>query len=287
MRITGADMGAVPLPAAWVDADGNVVVATPEWPGTGLGVREYRAGRLRLLVSPTAAAPGIRLLSERLLTELDQAVPETEPRRQAGLRLAVAALGVAVGRGGPQTLTERQIADAVVAACALEDRAPAVHIEAAGAAEVRSGWLVAAALKQMVMNARKHEGCEEVRLRLGGGWSAVAWRGKGTLHPVATSRHRDRRSGWGLGMVRLCCDAIGASYLAPREAGGGWVEAAFVVEPTQPACAFPWRWWGALGLSPRPPGRGTRRRESSQAGRSATQSSPAWSGRRRRHAGGS
>jgi hypothetical protein len=239
VRITGADMGAVPLPAAWVYADDSVVVATPEWSGPGLGVREYRAGRLRLLVSPTAPAPGIRSLSERLLKELDQAVPETDPRRQAGLRLAVAALGVAVGRGDPQTLTERQIAEAVVAACALEDRAPAVHIEAATGAEVRSGWLVAAALKQIVMNARKHEGCEEVRLCLGDGWSAVSWHGEGALRPVATSRHPDRRSGWGLGMVRLCCDAIGASYLAPREAGKGWVEAAFVVEPESTCLRLP------------------------------------------------
>lgn len=239
MRITGADMGAVPLPAAWVDADGSVVVATREWPGTGPGVREYRAGRLRLLVSPTTPAPGIRLLSERLLRELDQAVPDTEPQRRAGLCLAVAALGVAVGRGEPQTLTERQIADAVVAACALEDRAPAVHIEAADGAEVRSGWLVAAALKQIVMNARKHEGCQEVRLRLDGAWSAVSWEGEGALRSVATSRHPDRRSGWGLGMVRLCCDAIGASYLAPREAGKGWVETAFVVEPESTCLRLP------------------------------------------------
>ena len=239
MRITGADMGAVPLPAAWVDADGSVVVATPEWSGPGLGVREYRAGRLRLLVSPTAPAPGIRSLSERLLRELDHAVPETDPQRQAGLRLAVVALGVAVGRGDPQMLTERQIAEAVVAACALEDRAPAVHVDAAGGAAVRSGWLVAAALKQIVMNARKHESCQEVRLRLGDGWSAVSWQGEGALRSVATSRHPDRRSGWGLGMVRLCCDAIGASYLAPREAGKGWVEAAFVVEPESTCLRLP------------------------------------------------
>ena len=286
MRITGADMGAVPLPAAWVDADGNVVVATPEWPGTGLGVREYRAGRLRLLVSPTAAAPGIRLLSERLLTELDQAVPETEPRRQAGLRLAVAALGVAVGRGGPQTLTERQIADAVVAACALEDRAPAVHIEAAGAAEVRSGWLVAAALKQMVMNARKHEGCEEVRLRLGGGWSAVAWRGKGTLHPVATSRHRDRRSGWGLGMVRLCwTPSVPATWHHARPAAAG---SRLPSSSSHSACLrLPMAVVGGAGLVTQATRTWDAEAEVSQAGRSATQSSPAWSGRRRRHAGGS
>ena len=104
---------------------------------------------------------------------------------------------------------------------------------------MRSGWLVAAALKQIVMNARKHEGCEDVSLRLDGAWSAVSWQGKGALRSVATSRHPDRRSGWGLGMVRLCCDAIGASYLAPRQAGEGRVEAAFVVEPKSTCLRLP------------------------------------------------
>jgi hypothetical protein len=40
-------------------------------------------------------------------------------------------------------------------------------------------------------------------------------------------------------MVRLCCDAIGASYLAPREAGEGRAEAAFVVEPESTCLRLP------------------------------------------------
>lgn len=257
MRITAANMPAVPLPAAWLDTDGAVLAATPEWPGAGLGVREYRAGagrRLRLLVAPpppTTPAPGIGALSERLLSELDRAVPETAPARRVGLRLAVAALGVMAGRGDPEVLTAQEIAEAVVGACRLEGRAPAVHMQTVGQDRIPSGWLVAAALKQIAMNARKHEGCAEAWLRLEAGWMSVAWEGGQSmraLRGVATSRHRDRRSGWGLGMVRLCCDAVGASYLAPREVGEGWVEAAFALEPDSSCLRLPLATVGADGV---------------------------------------
>ena len=106
MRITQAMMGAIPLPAVWLDERGTIVATTPEWRGAGLGVREYRVGargRLRLLVAPLTEVPGIAALSERLLRELEQAVGETPPPRGVGLRLALAALG-----SWPATATPRR-----------------------------------------------------------------------------------------------------------------------------------------------------------------------------------
>jgi hypothetical protein len=261
VRITEAMMGAIPLPAVWLDA-GEVIAATPEWAGPGLGVREYRVGtggRLRLLVAPRAHASGIAALSARLLRELEQAVGETPPPRGVGLRLALAALGVMVGRGDAQEMRLAEVADAVVAASRLESRAPMVRV-AGSAGEggqgeggpVGSGWLIAAALKQMVMNAARHEHAREVWLRLRGEWMAVGWEGgrangSGAAHGVATSRHRELRRGWGLGMVRLCCDAVGASFLAPRT-DGDMVEAALVLEPDSACLRLPLAAIGADGV---------------------------------------
>jgi hypothetical protein len=242
MRVTADVMASVPLPAAWVDGGGAVVAATPEWAGLGLGMREYRAGvRLRLLVSPAAVERGIGALTRRLLDELEAAVAETPPPQRCGLRLAATALGVVAGRGDATVVMTSEVAEAVRGACALENDAPAVVVGEAGPEPVAGGWLVAAALKQLVMNARKHEGCEAVRLRLRDGWFSVSWAAAGVrrLHGVATSRRRDRRSGWGLGVVRLCSDAVGASYLGPRDTGDGMVEAAFVLEPESSCLRLP------------------------------------------------
>lgn len=242
MRVTGELMTAVPLPAAWVDGGGAVVAATPEWSGVGLGMREYRAGaRLRLLVSPPEMERGIDVVTRRLLDELETAVAETPVPQRYGLRLAATALGVVAGRGDATPVTRSEVAEAVRAACALENDAPAVVVAEAGAEPVVGGWLVAAALKQVVMNARKHEGCETVWLRLRDGWFSVSW-GAGParrLQGLVTSRHRERRMGWGLGVVRLCCDAVGASYLGPRVMGDGMVEAAFVLEPETSCLRLP------------------------------------------------
>jgi hypothetical protein len=254
VRITQAMMSAIPLPAAWLDEQGSVMAATPEWGGAALGVREYRAGwggRLRLLVAPRTHAPGIAALSARLLRELEQAVGETPPPRGVGLRLALAALGVMVGRGDPEELRLEEVAEAVVAASRLESRAPAVRVAAAGEGgqPVVGGWLIAAALKQMVMNAARHEQSREVWLSLRGEWMAVGWEvdASRAAPGVATSRHRELRSGWGLGMVRLCCDAIGASFLAPRRRGG-MVEGALVLEPESACLRLPLAAVGADGV---------------------------------------
>ena len=242
MRITSAVMQGIPLPAAWIDGSGHVVAQTPEWRGGGLGFREYRAGRhLRLLVSPGDTYPAVDTLTRRLLDELAVAVAETAAPARYGLQLATTALGVVAGRGDHTTLTEQQIADAVAAACALENDAPAVDVEQAGSDPVAGGWLVAAAMKQLVMNARKHEGCDRVRLRLHNGWVSVSWVAgrSGSLRGIATSRHRLRRSGWGLGVVRFCCDAVGASYLAPHDDADGMTRVAVVLEPESSCLRLP------------------------------------------------
>lgn len=232
MRISTAAMNALPLPAAWLEGE-TVAGRTPEWTAPTWGIREYRAGRrLRLLVAPAVVEPGIAALCERVLLELQQAVPQTPAPRRAALRLALAALRVIAGVGDADVLTEAQIGEAVVASCAMENRPPRVRVLAAGDEPVAGGWLVAAALKQLAVNAARHEGCAEVTLRSSQGWFALGWPSHAprTAHQVTTSRHRDRRSGWGLGMVRLACDALGATHLAPHEVAHGTVETALALE---------------------------------------------------------
>ena len=241
MRISTATMTALPLPAAWLEGD-TFVARTPEWTSPTWGMRAYRAGhRLRLLVAPLSLEPGIAALCDRVLLELHSAVPETPPQRRAALRLALGALRVIAGHGDVEPLSEAGIAEAVVFGCAMETRPPRVGVAAVGEGQVGGGWLVAAALKQLAINAARHEGCDAVALRLGErrysvGWSAPAGR---SGHQLTTSRHREQRSGWGLGMVRLACDALGATHLAPYEVAIGDVETAIAVEPESSCLRLP------------------------------------------------
>ena len=242
MRITVADMGALPLPAAWMEGD-TVVASTPEWQGPAWGMREYRAGRrLRLLVAPGVAQAGIRVLCDRVLLELGQAVFETRTDRRAGVRLSVAALAVVTGRGEQVAISEAEVAAAVTAACAMETAAPRFGTVLAGTDAVAGGWLVAAAMKQLAVNAARHEGCvDAVGLRVSARGCWLRWEATSTAgsHALATSRHPGRRAGWGLGMVRLACDALGATHLAPHEVSEGLLETSFVLEPESVCLRLP------------------------------------------------
>ncbi|MGH7747496.1 MAG: hypothetical protein ACREQ5_22470, partial [Candidatus Dormibacteria bacterium] len=180
-------------------------------------------------------------LCDRVLHELNEAVPETPPPRRAAMRLALAALRVIAGHGDGEAISQAGIAEAVLAGCAMESRPPHIRVVAVGEQPVPDGWLVAAAMKQLATNAARHEGCAEVGLHLeerrySVGWSAP---GKSAGHRVATSRHRDQRSGLGLGMVRLACDVLGATHLAPYEVADGAVETSIAVEPESSCLRLP------------------------------------------------
>jgi len=240
MRIAEADLTAVPLPASWVDERGSEVAVTREWAGPGPGMREYSARRLLLRVGAAGRLEGPAMLCELLLSELDAAVAQTDVERRAGMRLAVAALRVTVGQAVAEPLTQTEIAT-VVTQAVEQDNGPPLRIEGVTNREVRSGWLVAAALKQIVINAGKHDRCDEVALHFSpDGGAAATWVGPGDRGTLQTSRHPSRRTGWGLGLVRLCCDAVGADFIAPRPLEEeGRVAAALVLLPPSTALGLP------------------------------------------------
>ncbi|HZU16330.1 MAG TPA: hypothetical protein VFD01_07020 [Candidatus Dormibacteraeota bacterium] len=223
MRLEPQEARRLPLPAALVDLEGEVVAATPEWRGPAPGTVSYHAGYGHLLVSPDLPAPELDVLMGRLLEEL---AAVAAGGGEAGRRTEVVRAGLALvagrplrGRGTAETVAE--LARAAVRArtqgleLEVHTPLPAVAVPAPGA--------IALAVVQLAVNAWHHEGAPRVALRVDPAptfwveWPSTA------AGPTAirTHRHTARRRGWGWGYVQMVADALGAAALPPAPAGTG------------------------------------------------------------------
>jgi hypothetical protein len=95
--------------------------------------------------------------------------------------------------------------------------------------DVRAPALVALAMTQFAVNANKHEGATQVRLSVKPGPSFfVEWASEDTESAaIDSSRHHDRRGGWGWGFIQLAADALGATAVPPGPLGEGIKGAVF------------------------------------------------------------
>lgn len=223
MRLEPQEAARLPLPAALVDPEGEVVTATPEWRGPAPGTVPYHAGYGHLLVAPDVPAPELDVLMGRLLEELEAAAAGGG---EAGRRTEVVRAGLALVAGRP--LTGRGTAETVVelARAAVRARTQGLELEVDAPpppVTVPAPGAVALAIVQLAVNAWRHEGSSRVALRVDPVptfW--VEWPSTLAEPPaIRTHRHAARRRGWGWGYVQMVADALGAVALPPAPAGPG------------------------------------------------------------------
>jgi len=224
VRLEPAEVPAVPLAAALLDAGGAVVAATPEWAGPCPGTLSYRAGACHLLVAPDAPTPDLDALMGRLLDEVGAAAGALTG--DAALQASVLAAGLALVAGRPPDAARPGTAEEVVAltAAAVRARTQDLRVQVVGplpGAAVPSPAAIALALVQLAVNAHQHEEAARVFLRVGPGPTfSVEW--PGTARPggaVRSHRHALRRPRWGWGYVRMVADALGGAAVPPGPAG--------------------------------------------------------------------
>ncbi len=239
MRLTTDELPELPLPAAWMGDDGTLIAQTPEWTGGGADSIQYRCGPLHLVAETGEHSPAIAELTALTLTELD-AITAAAPSELTAVRRALCA-ALRLVMGAPDR-TSRDVNDVLttVVATASEENVT-VTVDAKGApAAIDGGDTVAMVLKQLATNARKHDEAREIRLIADErGAFRLTWNGTGTTGAIATSRHPDHRERWGLGLVRLAADALGASVIPARPLGDGRAEAVFAPDTAQGRFTLP------------------------------------------------
>lgn len=217
MRLTDADLTALPCAAAWHDAAGTLIAQTPEWRGPGPGTVSFRSGRLQLFVSPDDSDADVDALTVVLLNALREAVAATSGDHQRRLAMLAAGLELVAGRS-PNGLpgTTADVAGLLTAATAVLNPRIELALGTWPAFPVEMPEVVALALKQLVANAQRHDGATTVHLTVSAGPVFVLrWRGTKPAIAVRTSRDTSRRERWGLGYVWNAADALGGVALAP------------------------------------------------------------------------
>ena len=227
MRLTTDELPELPLSACWVRDDGLEIAHTPEWSGGGADTVQYRSGAMRLVVETREHQPQVAALSRMVLHELDVLVEETSSHLADVRRALCASLRLVMG--APDSAI-RPVADVLTtaAAAAREENVDIALVAPTTTTAVAGGDTVALVLKQLATNARKHDDARDLRLSADErGAFRLQWRGSGTRAAIETSRHPDQRERWGLGLVRLAADALGASVIPARHLDGGDAEAVF------------------------------------------------------------
>lgn len=225
MRLSATDVAALPLPVALADRDGTILAHSPEWSGGGPGTVAYRLPVASLFVAGEDQDGDIATLMAELVGEITRAALAGEGARR--LRLGVLASSLALV-GGMATLsagTTEDVLEHLNAVLATVSRHP-VDVVAHRPGAVPDAAILALALRQLVVNARRHDDATRVALTIGPGPTfTMTWAGGEDGDMVTAARHPSDRGRWGLGFVRLACDALGAVYLAPAPPDDGRVTA--------------------------------------------------------------
>ncbi len=220
MRLAAADVAALPLAVALVDHDGALLASSPEWCGSGLGAVRYRLPTASLIVATEQQDAVIADVLRELVDALTSAADASHAGKRR--RLDALATSVALVAGLPRLRegTTLDVVDNLSALLAAVSTTPVTVIQR-NTGTVADASLAALALRQLVVNARRHDDAMQVTLTIDAGPTfTLEWKGRPIAESVSTSRHQADRDRWGLGFVRQAMDALGGVYLAPRAAAG-------------------------------------------------------------------
>ena len=232
MRLSAADIAALPLPVALFDRDGSQLASSAEWAGGGPGTVVYRLPSASLAVGCDEQDADIAGLLTELVTAMREGAQACGGAQQ--LRLGALASSVALVAGIPD-LHVGSTGDVLDNLTALLSTVSAhgVTIGERTPGVVPDAPVLALALLQLVINARRHDDATEVTIDIDPGPAfRVRWHGELPPQGVSTARHQADRDRWGLGFVRLAMDALGGVSLSPASHGVGQVTAILSVDPS-------------------------------------------------------
>jgi hypothetical protein len=226
VRLDPAEVQRLPLAAALVDRQGQLIALTPEWRGAQPGTVVYDTGQARLLISPDETAPSEQsALMRRLLDELAGAVGSVPPAQALQATVLTSSLELVAGWPRETRGTTGQVLE--LAEAAVRARVAEARVEVAPdpmPQEVPAPAQAALAMVQFATNAVRHDGASELRLRVGLGPSFfVEWPSARTASvAVPAKSHPQLRRRWGMGYVRMLADFLGATALPPGPTQPGW-----------------------------------------------------------------
>ena len=230
MRIGAADVAALPLAVALFDRDGALLASSPEWCGGGLGTVVYRLPTASLAVACEEQDPDVAELLTELMHAMQDAARASDGDRRR--RLDVLASSIALVAGIPYLIggsTAEVLSNLNAVLATVSNYSLTVTRHTPGS--VLDVALLTLALRQLVINARRHDDATEVAVAIDAGPTfTLQWHGLAPREGVTTSRHQGDRDRWGLGFVRLAMDALGGVYLAPGAGDDGRVSAVLAID---------------------------------------------------------
>jgi len=232
VRLSAADIAALPLPVALFDRDGSQLASSAEWAGGGPGTVVYRLPTASLAVGCDEQDADIAGLLTELVTAMREAAQACGGAQQ--LRLGALASSVALVAGIPD-LHGGTTADVLenLTALLLTVSAHGVTVGEHTPGAVPDAPVLALALLQLVINARRHDDATEVTIDVDPGPAfCVRWHGELPPQGVSTARHQADRDRWGLGFVRLAMDALGGVSLSPVSQGPEQITAVLAIDPS-------------------------------------------------------
>ncbi|MGA3185280.1 MAG: hypothetical protein ABSE52_11875 [Candidatus Dormibacteria bacterium] len=222
MNLTVAEIRELPLPAALLDRDGEVIAATPEWGGAGPGTVIFALRHTRLAVAVVPADPAAAVLLDGLLAAMDATAGLLEGAQRLRITMLAASLRLVAGRQVTTVGTSHDVIDLAVAGIGART-ALAVHVDGRPAFPVRAPQVAALVLVQLAVNAERHTRTTTVTLVQDGEAFHVIWPGAAGPGAFATARNRRDRQRWGLGFCRIAADTLGGAIYPPADRGDGTV----------------------------------------------------------------
>jgi hypothetical protein len=232
VRLAAADVAALPLAVALFDRDGAVLASSPEWRGGGLGTVVYRLPTASLAVACEEQDADVAELLTELLHAMQDAARASDGDQRR--RLEVLGSSIALVAGIPHLTggsTAEVLGNLKAVLATVSNYSVTVTRHTPGS--VLDLALMTLALRQLVINARRHDDATEVTVAIDAGPTfTLQWHGLPAREGVTTSRHQGDRDRWGLGFVRLAMDALGGVYLAPGADDDGPVSAVLAIDPS-------------------------------------------------------
>ncbi|MGA3185243.1 MAG: hypothetical protein ABSE52_11685 [Candidatus Dormibacteria bacterium] len=224
MNLTIAEIRELPLAAALLDRDGELIAGTPEWPGAGPGTVLFALRGTRLAVASEASDPASAALLDRLLDAMDETAEVSEGIRRGRIAMLATSLRLVAGRSVSTSGTSHDVIDLAVAGITARTGLE-VRIDGRPAFPVDAPEVAALVLVQLAVNAERHTRTTSVTLVQDEAAFHVVWPGEASLTAVTTARsHRDRQR-WGLGFCRIAADTLGGAVYPPAGRGDGSVAA--------------------------------------------------------------
>ena len=224
MNLTISEIRELPLPAALLDRDDEVIATTPEWSGAGPGTVVFALRRTRLLVATAPADDASAHLLDLLLEALTSTAETLGGTQRQRVAMLASSLRLVAGRRVTALGSSHEVIDLAVAGITART-ALEVHVQGRPSFPVPDPEVAALALVQLAVNAERHTRTTSVTLVQDPGAFHVVWPGSAGPTELSTARRRLDRRRWGLGFCRIAADTLGGAIHPPAARGDGQVAA--------------------------------------------------------------